>query len=109
MIHKTGYAQTKVTCEKLLRLSPLEPPPNIFRIASISGNSLERKAFVNPHDWTTLLLQAAIRIRGVVMDTNVKLHWLPVDFVAKGVVGVGKTLSNQRVGGKVFHFIGDGK
>lgn len=106
MHHKSGYAQTKIVCERLLHsatLSPLHLEVRAYRVSSISGHT--RTSFYNPQDWVNLLLRAGARVGGVVCDTTVRLHWLPVDFVARAVVAMSRREESK---GKVFHLIGDG-
>lgn len=106
MQQKTGYAQTKVVSERLLQLATRSPhnlQVRIIRVSSISGHTAA--PFVNSHDWINLLLQTCKRVGAVVGETNVRLNWVPVDFVAKAIVVICR---NAETAGQVYHLIGDG-
>jgi thioester reductase-like protein len=105
MQHKSGYAQTKIVSEKLLQAAAhsLNLSVRVYRVASISGHSLT--PFYNHHDWIIYLLRACVRAGCVVGETSVRLHWLPVDFVARCIVAYSR---NHSTTGQVVNLVGDG-
>lgn len=106
MNEKDGYSQTKAVSERLLfeASRSLGLPVRIFRCSSISGHSIN--GYSNHLDFINLLLQACVKVKAAVMDTSVRLHSVPIDFVCKSIVLLSKSSVSE---GKVFHLIGDGK
>jgi len=101
---RDGYGQSKMVSEILLSQAHTKfgLPVQIFRPSAISGHT--KTGFSNKLDFSTLLLRAALAVRGAVRDTTLALHWVPVDFVAFSVVFLAIKMPNQAI----FNLVSDG-
>ena len=92
---KEGYGQTKVVGERrvyeVMKRFPFDG--RVYRPSYICG-AIE-SGFSNKSDFTAYLLKTCVRCMAAPVEVGrtKKLHWVPVDFVGKGVVSLG--LSND--------------
>ena len=87
------YAQTKCISESLLRAAAARGlPVSVVRPALISGHS--ETGVANPSDLISALIQGCV-LSGSAIDTDWHLDCVPVDHVAKVLVGLGESARPQ--------------
>jgi len=85
---------------------------NIFRPSAISGSTMS--GYTNLKDFTTLLLHTCATLSSVPKNASMMLNWVPVDFVAKSIVGIARgaphvlPLETTMKRGVAYHLIGHG-
>ncbi|UJR09844.1 hypothetical protein I4U23_014069 [Adineta vaga] len=100
---KDGYGQTKVVVERLLKqASDLGANITILRPCSISADT--KTGFTNLNDFINILLRVQIELKTIVENTNMKLHFVPVDYCAKVLVALSMCSNSQ---GKCFNLYGN--
>ncbi|CAF1264312.1 unnamed protein product [Adineta steineri] len=100
---KDGYGQTKVICEKILKqASDLGAHIIIIRPCSISPHI--NTGYTNLNDFINILLRTQIELNTIVENSNMKLHFVPVDYCAKVTVALSKHFESQ---GKCFNLYGN--
>ncbi|CAF1230543.1 unnamed protein product [Adineta steineri] len=100
---KDGYGQTKVICEKILKqASDLGAHIIIIRPCSISPHT--NTGYTNLNDFINILLRTQIELNTIVENSNMKLHFVPVDYCAKVIVALSKNFESQ---GKCFNLYGN--
>jgi len=102
---KGGYGQTKAVSERLIYQAYLnyQLRIRIFRPSAISGH-LET-GFSNQYDFTNLLLYTCYSEKCVMKGSNLKLRWIPVDFVGKAIVTLSRDPETFSL---IFNMCGDG-
>lgn len=101
---KGGYGATKAVSERLLyeasRTHSLDV--RVMRPSAICGDATGEHPW-NESDFSFMLLGAIATLGVSVSPAPVKLHWVPVDFVARAVVSLAASPS-----GRVFNLCGEG-
>ena len=107
MDQKDGYSQTKAVSERLLCEAATRHglDVRVFRASAISGHSVT--GFANELDFTSMLLAASASVGAAVANAAMRLHWIPVDFVADAIVALARTTTID-TRSRVYHLTGNG-
>ena len=99
-----GYGASKAISEILLTKvnEKFGIELNIFRISSISGDTIS--GYFNTKDFTGLIISISVLI-GAIVYSDMKMQWIPVDFVAKAIVLLSNVEEKRR---NIYHLCGNG-
>ena len=101
--HKDGYGQTKVVVEQLLKeASDRGAFITIIRPGTISSHT--QTGFTNLNDFINILLITQIQLLTIVENSNISLHFVPVDYCAKVIVALA---NHDQSKGKCFNLYGN--
>ena len=99
-----GYAASKVISESLLQQAWKKGiPVSIYRISTISGH--QQSGYFNVKDFTGILISVCAHVQAAVSDSEMRLQWIPVDYVAKAVIGISKHPYDSNA--NIFHLFGN--
>jgi amino acid adenylation domain-containing protein/thioester reductase-like protein len=96
-----GYPQSKWVAERLVRQAAGRGlPVVVHRLGSVVGSSLT--GIWKSDDVMHRMLSAALAT-GEWMDFNLQMNWVPVDYVARAVIVLGRAAESN---GRTFHLVG---
>lgn len=102
---KSGYGATKAVSELLLQQAARSCGlvVRLFRLSAICGDELSHAW--NPHDFSYLLLSAALAVKALPQPARCRLHWVPVRWAARAIVALAGSPETRN---RAFHLVGDG-